>query len=139
MRVDLEKPLDTAEDIFKSGKSVSLMRGTYYYGFLAASENDWQRRISTAIVGYYAANDQKDTYKKVAVEGSQAVLVSPIEYIDFLRKNPELKSIAKVHFSKETLKGNDPAVWAIQKLSPWRESLNRHILLLDQVLINLKP
>ena len=44
MRIDYEQPLDTAESIFRSGKTVHISSGGWYAEYLEKSDNQWHKR-----------------------------------------------------------------------------------------------
>merc|ERR1711994_394730 len=52
MRVDYEKPLDTAKSIFESGKSVNIHSGGFYRNYLEKSDNPWHGRLAALAIFY---------------------------------------------------------------------------------------
>ena len=46
--MEYEKPMDTTEQIAKSGKIVWLNENAYYQYYLKTSVNEWQRKVGHA-------------------------------------------------------------------------------------------
>ena len=77
MRVEYEKPLDTAEQIFMSGRTVYLKK--FYKNYLKDSVNSWHNRLAKKAEEYRNGNLAK-VLKEIAKTG---VGVTPAWYIDY--------------------------------------------------------
>ena len=128
-----EKPLDTAEQIFRSGKPVYLK--AYYKNYLKDSDNEWQHKLASK-AEIVPNGDQAKVLKGIAKTGNGVTEAWFIDYVYVVATSSpqENRDISNVHFSKDPLKSSvGAAAWTVQKLSSWKQAIDRHILLLDQV------
>ena len=136
MRVDYEKPLDTAKSIFESGKTVNIYGGGFYPKYLGNSDNPWHRKIVAKASFYKGSEARGNILKKILTDGNDVMVGYRVEFIGWLTKNQEFQKIGNVHLAKESIISSNLAGWAVQKNSPWLEALNKHILTLDQAINN---
>ena len=132
MSVEYEKPLDTAEAVFRSGKTVHMNGGGWYRDHLRTSDNRWYRQLATTATFYTSGEEADEVFEKIVTEGDAVVATSRLSFLDWSARS---KNVANVHFAREAIMNYSPNGWAVQKGSPWLEALNRHILSLDQALI----
>ena len=125
-KVTYEKPIDSTEDLVKSGKEVWIVDGWWHKMYLNTSENEWHVKASEKLIerdNKYAADD----LLRVARDGEACRLTT--EYLFYMKTRS--KSIPKVYFGKEMIKPYFYG-WSVQKESIWKEPINRHILLNHQ-------
>ena len=144
MNVDYEKPLDTAEAIYKSGRTVTINSATFWLDFLQTSGNPWHRLIANTSERYGSKQEEATILRRIALGDGDEVAITPISGRADAWMTHEVKSnktFAKqylsgngVHLAKERVSAIVFGGWAVQKDSPWREALNKYILLLEQVL-----
>ena len=79
---------------------------------------------------YTSSGGRKELDLKVA-NGEYSTLNQVMTMASRIMNDPTYKNF-KLHVSKESIKSYYNG-WAIQKLSPWKEAINRHLLILDQV------
>ena len=71
--------------------------------------------------------------KHIAFGQPEVIVTGYRKYTAWLTAKPELLKVARVHFCKEPIMSLHFGGWAVQKMSPFLEPINKHILLLDQV------
>ena len=129
MRVFYDKPLETAEEIYKSDNLVYLLKHKLHY--LNSSNNVWDRRLANSDkIRIMTHETESEILKGIARDGVGVALTCFRDYIFMMMNAPDAKSLTNVHFSPVI---TDYGGWTVEKTSPWREAINRHILLLDQV------
>ena len=136
MKVELEKPLDNPESVFKSGVQVNINGGSWINGFLKSHENEWQRKLQSAAVFYNSKKESDVILKRIVTQGTDVFVGTKFGMSDWMAEHRELSRGQSVHFAKEGVKMYNPAGWAVQKASPWLEALNKHILILEQAIRN---
>ena len=80
MKEEYEAPLDTAEDIVKSGKTVYMATNTWYKDFLQTSTNEWNRRIAREAKLFIGSDKEKAIYRRLLTEGNTVVVSGPVRY-----------------------------------------------------------
>ena len=94
-----EKPLDTAEQIFRSGKPVYLKK--YYKNFLLDSTNEWHRKLANK-AEIVPNGDQAKYLKEIAKTGKGVTEAWYIDYAYVVATSsspPPSQTQANVHFS----------------------------------------
>ena len=71
--------------------------------------------------------------KGIAMDGVGVALTCFRDYVFMMKSSPEAKRMTNVHFSRESGRQSDYGGWTLPKISPWKDAINRHILILDQV------
>ena len=83
---------------------------------------------------YKGAATVNKVFKDILTGGTDVLINPKIIFDDWLKRNKEFQHLANnLHASREGLTSSDLNAWAVQKNSVWKEAINRHILLLDQV------
>ena len=113
--------------------------------YLKNSNNPWHQLIANTSKQYNSQEVEVAKKRRIAVgDGSDDVtvisavhgksdswLTNQIQSNNTFRK--QYMRSSGVHLSEEGITDTIFAAWAVQKDSPWREALNKYILLLDQV------
>ena len=76
MKVDYQQPLDTAEDIFKAGKTLSVIASPFWKNLLMASENVWHRKLNTT-AKLYGPAEFNDNMEAVIFDGRYVNAIGP--------------------------------------------------------------
>ena len=129
LKVEYEKPIDTTEDLVKSGLDIWLSAGTWHKEYFITAANEWRvKAFEQAEINV----DWDDDTMLVAKHGKSCSPSAKFGYYDRVHTNPNYKNLPDVHFSRESIKPYF-AAWAVQKTSLWKEAINKHILLYHQV------
>ena len=115
------KPLDSSEDLVKSGIDLYIMEGSFVANFLKSSPNEWTRKIGNAAKYVKNHEEQKELMKRLAIHGD--VILVAVDYNYYRNTDKEFADLPPVHESKEIVY-NGWVSWAIQKMSPWQEALD---------------
>merc|ERR1712077_145168 len=78
MRVDHEEPLDTAESIYKSGRTVTINSATFWLDFLKTSGNPWHRLIADTSKQYDSKEEEAAIKRRIAVGDGDEVAITVI-------------------------------------------------------------
>ena len=89
------------------------------------------RQDAVKKANFYPGSGFVDTILKVANEGG-IFIEHYIAICDVIKNNPEFRKFPGFHFSKEGLNPYYSA-WGLQKVSPWQEIVNKHLLQCHQV------
>ena len=121
MRVDYETPLDTAEQIYKSGKICYDI--DWGIDWLKTLNNPWIRKIANKAVS--VSNDEYFKLLNEVDKHDNMVMVA----------SGSGKPPSTEHYSKELISSFDMGGWRVGGggESPWHKSVNIHILQLGQV------
>ena len=121
MKENYETPLDTAEQIYKSGKTFYEIE--FYIKWLKTLDNPWYTKLANRAVNvsyeqWYELAEKVDTDDSIVLMASGSG-----------------EPTSTRHWSKELITSHSLVGWIVQKMSPWQQSLDTHILQLDQVLV----
>ena len=103
---------------------------SWHTGYLRSSDNPY-RQEAVKKANFYPGSGFVDTILKVANEGG-IFIEHYIAICDVIKNNPEFRKFPGFHFSKEGLNPYYSA-WGLQKVSPWQEIVNKHLLQCHQV------
>ena len=133
MKTSYEPPIDTSEQLVNSGKNPFVYGSSWAYDYFKNSENKWHNLVAAKLGFFRGLAEDKALDKKIAREGEDVKLLPFLTVASRYMRDPAYKNLPPLHFSSEIAQPYYFG-WAVKKkFSIWREALNRHILLLDQV------
>lgn len=136
----LEKPVDSTKDLILTGKiPINAFKGGFWPGYLQTSPNEWERK-AYEIGEPYEEKSMRDVLLQTVVyaDGTHSLLTT-YEFIAYeLLSNPWYKDKTPpyYHISKEILRPYYHG-WICNRVSKWKDDLDMHILLLQQVTRNI--
>ena len=130
MQVELGKPIDSTEELIKSGTEVYLSGGTFFAKVLLDSPNIWQQEAAKSAIFYDSVQEKFTVIQKI-LNGEKITLLHDTYSWAYKVKN-DFNDAPHLHLVNEPIRPYYCA-WAIQKASIWTDAINHHILVLDQV------
>ena len=124
-----ETPIDTSKDLYLQGKSAIIVTEEVR-NFLAASPNEWQRKAAkNALVLPDPTNITSSIETLVQRDGTHAIEMPVVGLVWRLK---DQKSQPQIHFSKENTYSYYLG-WVMTKKSPWKNMINKYLILYKQV------
>ena len=130
-----EKPIDSTKDLVVAKKQPILTFGTFWPKYLQTSENEWERKVGTKGVSAKNMNEIDELLKTLIYnDGTHSVQMTAALVGNSVQSDPWYgdKPSPIFQLSKEILRPYYLG-WVVNKVSTWREKINRHILIIQQV------
>ena len=129
LKPTMEKPIDTTQDLVLEGKTPIIVGGLFT-NYMATSPNQWHRKANDiALILTNPALVVENFETLVQQAGTHSVMASPNEIAYALKGR---KKSPAIHFSKEKIKPYYSS-WVTYKQSPWKDILDYHIGIMQQV------
>ena len=131
LKKQYEKPIDTTEDLVRSGKKVFIRAGTSVPSLLAASDDKWLQLVSKSHIPY-SKEESYNISLRLYKDPDIASLSVYVYVLDKQKRDPRYKGLQGLRPTKEVVLFKF-VTWSVQRNSKWLDHLNKHILLLHQV------
>ena len=129
LKPTLEMPIDTTKDLVLQGKIPTLPLGLWGE-YLATSSNQWHRKAKEIAIGTQNPSDMTKNLELVLKkDGKHCAMASQPDTAYAFK---DYKNAPAIHFSRENLRPYYSS-WVISKQSPWKDILDKHIGITQQV------
>ena len=139
MKPIFEKPIDSTETLIEKGKvPINSNDGGFWQEYLVNSVNSWERIAGTTGVAFKSGQEQNMLIQHSVKKDGTHVSLENNEAIAYLTlTDPWYRNLTPpvFHISRETIRPHYHG-WVFRKGSIWRERIDRHILLTQQVKLN---
>ena len=136
MKPIFEKPIDTTETLLQKGKiPINSNAGGFWQEYLVNSVNEWESIAGKTGIAFESGPERKFLIQHSVKKDGTHVSLENNEAIAYLTlTDPRYKNLTPpvFHISRETIRPYYHG-WVFMKGSIWREKIDKHILLLQQV------
>ena len=136
MKPIFEKPIDTTENLLQKGTiPINSNAGGFWQEYLVNSVNPWESKAGKTGIAFDSGPEQNKLIQQSVKEEGTHVSLENNEAIAYLTlTDPWYKNLTPpvFHISRETIRPYYHG-WVFRKGSMWREKIDRHILLMQQV------
>ena len=125
------KQIDTALDVLEQNKQLHIQDSGLQEYFIYENDNELLRRLAQT-AKLYPYENLVDIINSLMSTGSDDVVMASNREAENIFFSFGLK-LPRVYYSKEEVFPPFYRVWMLERLSPWRESIDMHLYLLRQV------
>ena len=139
MKPIFEKPIDSTESLIQKGKvPINSNDGGFWQEYLVNSINKWERVAGKTGIAFSSGAEQNMLIQNSVKKEGTHVSLENTEAIAYLTlTDPFYKNMTPpvFHISRETIRPYYHG-WVFRKGSIWKEKIDQHILLVQQVLLS---